>query len=196
MAKFEWGVMDIHSTSAAAPVMLIMHTAKMEEICSLVAGIPAEIVITGVTSHIQGKFMVDFCAVDCHYNRIIVECGQHLDKVSRQAAIRSVEAWLCNLGMLSSPPNPADTQKLLHYHIFAAVNLPVSGEEFYLSSPIDPFAYLEKGEEIARSENGTVVCSPASGYAIMCPSTTNRLSPDEAVLFLASAEYCNEKATV
>lgn len=182
------GVMDIHSTSAPAPSMLIVPTGEIEEICPLISGIPASIVISGISQHIHGKFMVDFCGIHLNSNKIILECGQHMAMESQQVAVQAVQVWLHNLGMAALPDTIGMQDQLTHYHVFSSVNLPLSAERFYLVRQIGAFEWLEEGAEVARGEHGSIICSPTSGYAVMCPKTTRHLCPDEAVLFLANAE--------
>lgn len=71
-----------------------------------------------------------------------------------------------------------------HYHITQAVWLPDDGEVFSYISPITPFQKMDLGEPIAKGNRGTIIKSPASGYALMAPAT-EPLPTKEEFFFLA-----------
>jgi hypothetical protein len=181
LAEVDGGVLDLHSTSANAPAMLITddHTALEFARCP---SMPFETIIHGIHRFLQGSFIIHACQ---HAPlRLLAECGQHQ---CPQASSRAIEISLCflaKLGIIPSPHLIENTEKTPDiYHVNAAVRLPAGDRSYRLVRAIEPFAWLEKGTPIAS--NGTqILRAPSPGYAIMCPKTDAYLCPNEALLFL------------
>lgn len=184
LEQIDGSVLDLHSTSADAPPMLISIDATGCEAASC-SSLPFEILLSDITQHLCGRFLLEACPKASL--RLLAECGQHH---APQTAQRALELSLCLLRRSGHLPlNPAPpTKSLTHYRIIAPMHLPEDAAGFRLLRPIAPFEWVEEGQPIAC--NGSIqATAPQSGHAIMCPQTEGLLDSREALLFLCRKGY-------
>lgn len=180
LQEINGGVLDIHSTSAASPPMLIV----VDETGAKAAAephSPFQHVVQGIERHLCGKFMIEACTQASL--KWLAECGQH---TCPEAASRAVEAslsFLYALGMVEIPPWQVTKKEVTLYQVQQALHLPEGCEGLRLIQPITPFEWVEKGQKIACNGSQQLEI-PQSGYAIMCPATKEILDNREALLFL------------
>lgn len=175
------GVLDLHSTSSDAPPMLLCvdETSVKLVMDSL---FPFPYIITDIEEYISGKFLIEYC--EKAKVKILAECGQHESLDASQRAIDISLAFLHRMGLVQNLKPEAMHNEVTFYRAKEAMFLPQDCGEFKLRKVIEPFEFIEKGQEVACNGNDTVATSPQEGYAIMCPETQNTLDSSEAVLFL------------
>lgn len=180
--EFDAGALDIHSTSTPFPPLLIARESNFNAHKKVYKNLPIGALVTGLIRNFEGHPAIDFYADAVP--KAIIECGQHDDKNGAIFLRQCVEQWLHNLGMKTT--SPIITQNLqAHYHVFQAVRLPDNGEVFSYIAPIQPFEKIEAEQPIAKSNRGTIITSPASGYALMAPAANKPLPTKEELFFLA-----------
>jgi Succinylglutamate desuccinylase / Aspartoacylase family len=184
LEKVNGAVIDLHSTSADAPPMLISLDAAGCE-AALCPSLPFDTLLSGIAEHLSGKAILEYFPKAPL--RLLAECGQHhaLETVERAVAIS-----LCLLRKSGNLPlaSPLPINKpVTHYHVIAPMHLPRDASGFRLLSPLAPFEWVEKGQPIACN-GSTQALAPESGWAIMCPKTDGLLDAREALLFLCRKE--------
>lgn len=177
------GVLDIHSTSAPSPSMLMTDEAD-EAVAALLPHLSIDAWITGITAHIDESFAKHFCGHEST-PRLLLEAGQHQCENAGKQALDVALRWLASLGMLANHSFAPATHHPEHYHAFGRVELPDTEEDYRLVQPIGMFEFLAKDQPIALSDKGTLLTCPEEGYALMCPNTSGPLCAKEALLFLA-----------
>lgn len=185
LQEIDGGVLDLHSTSADAPPMLIAvdDTGCEAAECPTV---PFTHIIQNIHRFIRGKFMIELC--DNAPLKLLAECGQHHCPDASARAVEMSLAFLRKLEMIAPAALPPEESPAKHcYRVKAALRLPEGAEGFRLLRPVAPFERLEKGQEIA-SNGRERVTAPDSGYAVMCPQTQGALDCSEAVLFLCDKD--------
>lgn len=182
LQRLDGGVLDIHSTSAACPPMLVtvdnagLHAARQDHI-------PFLHIISGIQQHLQGRFVISECTGASV--KLLAECGQHLCPDAGSRAINISLSFLMHLGMIDMPHQTSIFPEKHLYHVHHAMRLPTNTADFRLEQAIAPFSWLEAGQAIAC--NGLEkLHAPTSGYAIMCPETTEPLDTREELLFLCT----------
>lgn len=180
LKEFDGGVLDIHSTSAACPPMLVLVDERgLQAACEPHS--PFSHVITDIAPHLNGHLVIEECPEAAV--RMIAECGQHLCPDAGMRAVNISLSFLHHLGMISQPLWHVVPKTILQYAVQEAVHVPECASGYRLPKPITPFEWVEQGQPVAC--NGAVqVLSPRSGYAIMCPETQEVLDHREALLFL------------
>ena len=176
--QFTAGALDIHSTSTNCPPLLIARENIQHPHYQY---LPVTACISGLIDHFNGQPAIDF--YEATAPRAIIECGQHHDKNAPMFLKQCIEQWLFNIGLKTKPPSIANKHPD-HYHVFQAVSLPDTGEIFSYITPILPFQKIDAGQPIAQGSNGTVITSPATGYAIMAPAAGKPLPVKEEFFFL------------
>jgi hypothetical protein len=181
--QFTAGALDIHSTSTDCPTLLIARENNLQQYSALYNHLPVEAFLSGLIDNFEGQPVIDFYPTDTP--RAILECGQHHDKNGAAFLKNCIQQWLFNLGLKNTSPTLIQKQKPAHYHVFQAVRLPDNDESFSYLSPILPFQKIKKDEPVAKGNRGTIIVSPADGYAIMAPTADKPLSTKEEFFFLA-----------
>ena len=181
--QFTAGALDIHSTSTDCPPLLIARESNLTQHRPHYNHLPVEAFLTGLIGNFDGQPVIDFYPANTP--RAILECGQHHNKSGAIFLKNCIRQWLFNLGLKTTPPPSTPKQNPAHYHVFQAVRLPDNGEIFSYLSPILPFQKIEKDQPIAKGNRGTIVVSPAAGYAIMAPAAEKPISTKEEFFFLA-----------
>jgi len=183
--EIDGGVLDLHSTSADAPPMLISVNKVSEEMAKN-PQMPFTHIVNGLPAHLSGRLIVDYCS---HAPiKLVAECGQH---ACPDAANRSVQVSLAFLRKLEMIDGGTVTAQTLapkdYYRVVAPLRLPKDKGEFRLVKQLAPFEWVEKGQLIAESDQ-LKVTAPVGGYTVMCPKAEGVLDCREALLFLCKRE--------
>jgi len=190
--EVDGGVLDLHSTSAEAPAMLICVDDHGQEMAACPT-LPFDHVLSGITPFLSGRFIIEHCANAPL--KLLAECGQHQCPEAANRGIAISLAFLRKLGMVewhgAAEAERASNPKHF-YRVKASVSLPeAASDPFRLLQCVEPFEYLQKGQKIACNGNEQVV-APCDGYAIMCPKTEQVLDKREALLFLCDGPPDNK----
>ena len=182
LQEIDGGVLDLHSTSADAPQMLITVDEGGCKIAKQPT-LPFTNIISNITPFLSGRFLIEACP--SARIKLLAECGQHDCPQASSRAIDISLAFLHQLGMIEAPTMPTTTKDC--YRVKQALHVPTSESSYHLIAPIAPFAWIEEGQAIA-SNGSHELLAPQSGYAIMCPQTQSALCSREALLFLCDKE--------
>ncbi|MDE1925489.1 MAG: succinylglutamate desuccinylase/aspartoacylase family protein [Patescibacteria group bacterium] len=174
--KFDIGL-DIHSTTAKAPPMLVVVGSHLHH--DLVKGFPISTVITNIDQVQRGK------PASAYYGRgnarvFGIEAGQHKSESAAICAKRCVIALLQNLGMLAG--KSGKSRQYAEYKVVQGVILPNESYE----TPADGFpnfGSIKKGTLIARG-NGPDIVMPFDGHTIMHNSKKRPTDPLNETLFI------------
>lgn len=180
------GYLDLHSTSADCPPILIAgHATRADHPMS--QHVPVALRLTDMAQHMRGRMLMDF-AGDRGTVRLLVECGQHHLPQSALVATAAVSGFLTGFEMLEKPLAGAAIQPVdmaaSHYKVLWGVWLPEDQQTYCLESALEPFTAIADGQILARSQADHCVISPMDGYAVLCPHGNGELSHDEEVLFI------------
>ncbi|MEN9614455.1 MAG: hypothetical protein RLZZ347_762 [Candidatus Parcubacteria bacterium] len=174
--------LDIHSTTQPCPPMIIAlpHFNR-----SLVQGIPAQTILSNITSVQIGKPAISFYGQSeverCMFG---IETGSHESQDSFVCGITSVEALLVNTGVLerqdvSQKPVPIT---YLDYWVDASVIFPDT--TYSLTKIFGSFDRINKGEILATGD-GANIEMPFDGHTLFCRNKTKPTDLSEEILFLA-----------
>lgn len=100
--QFDVGI-DLHTTSTPAPPMIITHDEPDEKRKHLFANLPSADWITGIYDYLNGYSVTDFFGRGNPQEKAVtltLECGQHLDPLSAQAARNGALTLMENLGLV------------------------------------------------------------------------------------------------
>ncbi len=174
------GVLDIHSTSAPSPTLLLSVDERGYEVANC-PSLPFQHIVSGITRFIDARFIIETCL---HAPlKLLAECGQHQNPEASRLAVEMSLAFLRKLEMVEPLCGEAAVKTKQCFRVIEAVHLPKDGRDFRLLKPIGCFEWLEKGQKIACN-GAEQICAPVGGYAIMCPETEEALDCSEALLFL------------
>jgi hypothetical protein len=95
LQEIDGGVLDIHSTSAACPPMLVVIDERGLQ-AAREPHSPFSHVITDITPHLNGRFVIEQCPKPAV--RMIAECGQHLCPDAGMRAVNMSLSFLHHLG--------------------------------------------------------------------------------------------------
>lgn len=184
LETIDGGVLDLHSTSADAPSMLItVDDAGCD--AARCGSAPFEHVISNITPFLSGRFLIETC-VNAPL-KLLAECGQHHCPDAGNRAIDMSLAFLNRLGMLQETHRPAINPQKHCYRVEHAFRLPETPTPFRLLKHIAPFEWVDEGQKLVCNGD-TQVAAPIGGYAVMCPNTEGPLCSKEALLFICSKE--------
>lgn len=158
--------LDIHSTSQAAPPMVVEITPHDRFPQALFAHIP--IVIRDLLPFLKGEALISYMG-HAETERYVVECGQHEAESSVACATEAILSLLRHSGVMPPEPeplvSPASQREI--YQIYQGVSFPDASYAF--ERLIQNFEFLPQDFVFAQGGQGALSV-PKDSYAIMPPA--------------------------
>jgi 8-oxo-dGTP diphosphatase len=167
-------VLDLHSTSAPSPAMLI--TARDT---SPVAFPGVAVHLDGIVDCLSGRPLV---ALAPDAQAYVLECGAHEHPASWQLAQQAVWFLLARLGLIAASDICLDTT-LTSYQVYRAVIFP--NDSYRLPRLLSSFEFLPAGTLLAEGDGEPLVIDRDS-IVIMPPPRLQPVHPGSEFLFLAT----------
>ncbi|MDP6475719.1 MAG: succinylglutamate desuccinylase/aspartoacylase family protein [Alphaproteobacteria bacterium] len=166
-------LLDLHSTSLAAPAMLLCGTREKGLKLAEKMGYPSHVVADG--GHTAGIRLRDFGDFDdgaSAKSAMLVECGQHFDSASPTVALETITAFLMACGMLDGAPEdfPLAPSRAGQHIIEVSHSVTIRSEHFYFSAEYQCFEVIaEAGTRIARDGTRDVL-TPYDDCVLVMPA--------------------------
>jgi len=167
-------LLDLHSmTDPCPPLALAGRQQKGLELAHAV-GLPEYIIIDG--GHAAGKRLRDYAAFDDPVdprNALLIECGQHWERLAPDVAKQSSLRFLRHFGMM----DPA----FLDRHLDSAPLPPqraievtdivtITTDEFAFEQPVTGLAVIPKGGTLLARDGATDVFTPYDDCVLIMPT--------------------------
>jgi succinylglutamate desuccinylase len=168
-------VLDLHSTSAASPPMLIEMDPLQPPLN--VASVP--VLIRNILPHLRGRALISLCE---QAQGDVIECGSHEE--AGAAAIAQQAAW-----QLLAQPAPEPLHPRHIYSVYRAVVFP--DLSYRLQRILHSFEHLAAGTLLAEGE-GPPLITESDSYVIMAPQRLQPVHPGSEFFYLASGPPATE----
>lgn len=168
-------VLDLHSTSAPSPPMLIEMDALQPPL--QVAGVP--ILIRNILPHLRGRALISLCerAVGD-----VIECGSHEEPQALQIAQKSAWQLLAQHKLLNTRAC-VSAQALQIYSVYRSVIFP--NASYRLKRILHSFEPLTAGSLLAEGD-GPDVNVEIDSIVIMAPQRLQPIHPGSEFFYLAT----------
>ena len=166
-------LLDLHSTSLAAPAMLLCGSREKGRLLAAKMGYPLHVVADeGHTAGVRLRDFGDFNNGSTANSSALVECGQHFDSESPTIALRTITAFLLACGMLDQAseqfPLPPSSKGQRLIEVSHAVT--IKSDCFSFSGEFQCFEIIPKaGTRIARDGTHDVV-TPYDDCVLVMPA--------------------------
>lgn len=168
-------VLDLHSTSAASPPMLIEMDAQQAMLN--VASVP--VVIRNILPHLRGRALISLCE---QAQGDVIECGSHEEPGASSIAQQAAWQLLAQLQMLAQPVSETLHPRQI-YSIYRAVIFPDAS--YRLRRILHSFEHIPAQTLLAEGD-GPPVYTESDSYIIMAPQRLQPVHPGSEFFYLAS----------
>ncbi len=187
-SEFIDGGLDIHSTSSAAPSMLIVRNEflDIDSNRSILNVLTIKHVISNILEQFRGTPVINYFGNEDSFSDILIECGKHCESNTFENAISYALSWLSAYGMVEykSECKPCEKE---YFKVIKPIRLPDDNIEYFYpeGENIKAFQRLGIGKILAVSKDGKEFFSDHDGYAIMAPETKKAIPKNESFFYLA-----------
>lgn len=169
--------LDIHSMTHQSPPILIAPSRLNER---TIAGFPMKTIIRSIDKVQVGKPAFAFYG-NRPIEAVVIEAGQHAQKISVKRAEKSIRALLHNLGMVKNIGRKAKLETRNEYVITSSV---IAEPGMIMSKQFRNFERIKKGQILAVVGPREVL-SPFDGHIVMVPKGRKVISRGEEAFFLS-----------
>ncbi len=165
-------LLDIHSTTAPAPPMLLSGVHSKGRALARAIGYPAHVVADA--GHAAGPRLRDYAAFGeaaSPRTAVLVECGQHLAKESGEVAIETAYRFLRACDVIAGAPARV-TAGLDAKQIFIEVShaVTVASDAFRFRNHYRCFETVERAGTVIAEDDGAEIRTPYDDCVLVMPA--------------------------